>query len=49
MAVALIVGKFSSFLQGRLYRYIMKTLGVILAVFAAFLIKDALARFGIIP
>jgi len=48
MAVALIVGKFSSFLQGRLYRYIMKTLGVILAVFAAFLIKDALARFGIV-
>lgn len=48
MVVALIVGKFSSFLQGRLYRYAMKVLGVILAVFAAFLIKDALVHFGII-
>lgn len=43
----MIVGKFASFLQGRLYRYTMKVLGVILAVFAAFLIKDALVRFGI--
>ena len=41
MLVAVIVGKSRMFLEGKRYLYIMRFLGVMLAVFALILIKDA--------
>ena len=41
MLVAVIVGKARMFLEGKRYLYIMRFLGVMLAVFALILIKDA--------
>ena len=49
VVIALIVGKFRRFLEGKFYLYTMKALGIILAVFGVCLIKDALVHFGLFP
>ena len=48
MAIALIVGRFRSFLEGRLYLTILRILALALAVFALRLFWDALRWFGMI-
>lgn len=48
MALALIIGRFRSFLQGRIYLTIMRILALALAVLALRLFGDALVRFGLI-
>jgi threonine/homoserine/homoserine lactone efflux protein len=48
VAIAVIVGRLRTFLEGRWYRYVMRTLGVLLAVFALFLLWDALHRLDVI-
>jgi threonine/homoserine/homoserine lactone efflux protein len=44
--IALIVGKFRTFLEGKVYLYIMRGLGVILACFGLLLLRDAFVGFG---
>ena len=46
--IALIVGRFRTFLEGKVYLYIMRGLGVVLAGFAVYLFWDALVRFGVV-
>ena len=48
VVTALIVGKFRTFLEGKIYLYIMRFLGIILAVFAISLFRNALVYFGLI-
>lgn len=48
VVVALIVDKSKFFLKSNAYVYIIKTLGVILLIFAALYIRDALKIFGVI-
>ena len=43
ITIALLVGKFRSMLTGRIYLCTMKTLAVVLAVFAVLLFRDALS------
>ncbi len=45
--IALITSRFRTFLEGRIYLYLMRVLGVILACFAVILFKDALVYFGL--
>ncbi len=45
--IALVVGRFRAFLEGRLYLYMMRVLGVVLAGFAVYLLWEALVRFGV--
>ncbi|MEW6262270.1 MAG: LysE family translocator [Thermodesulfobacteriota bacterium] len=47
ISLALIVGRFRTFLEGRLYLAIMKVLAMALFAFALRLIWDALRRFGL--
>ena len=47
IAIAVIVGRLKTFLEGRWYRYVMRGLGVVLAVFAAVLFWEALHHFGL--
>ncbi len=49
VCMAVIVGKSRSFLSGRIYVNIMRSLGVVLALFALFLFKDAVQLLGIVP
>ena len=46
--LALIAGRSRGFLKGTLYDYVMRVLAGLLAVFAFFLLKDALVLLGII-
>jgi threonine/homoserine/homoserine lactone efflux protein len=46
--VALIVSRFQTFLGEKIYLYLMRGLGVLLASFAVFLWWDALVHFGLI-
>ena len=46
--IALIVGRFRTFLEGKIYLYIMRALGIILAGFAFYLLWDALVHFGLV-
>ncbi len=48
MAIALLVGRFRTFLQGGLYLFIMRVLGLVLVIFAFILLRDALSYFGLI-
>jgi threonine/homoserine/homoserine lactone efflux protein len=45
--VALTVDRFRTFLQGRVYLYLMRFLGGTLAVFSMLLFRDALMHFGL--
>ena len=47
VAVAVIVGRLRTLLEGRWYRYVMWTLGALLALFALFLLWDALHRLDV--
>ena len=46
--IALIVGRFRDFLEGRIYLYVMRTLGIFLAGFSLFLFWEALVHFGVV-
>ncbi len=48
VAIALIVGRLRTLFEGRWYRYVMWTLGGLLALFALLLLWDALQRLGVI-
>ena len=48
VSIALIVGKFRTFLEGKIYLYMMRGLGAVLAGFAIFLLWDALVLFGLV-
>lgn len=45
---ALIVGRFRTFLEGKIYLYVMRVLGVILLCFAVFLFWEALVHFKLV-
>lgn len=45
---ALIVGRFRTFLEGKIYLYLMRALGAVLFVFAVFLLWEALVHFKLI-
>jgi threonine/homoserine/homoserine lactone efflux protein len=47
--IVLIVGRFKAFLEGKIYRYLMRGLGIVLVGFAIFLFWDALVLFGLLP
>ncbi len=44
--IVLIISKFKTFLEGKIYLYIIRGLGLTLACFAIFLFRDALVHFG---
>ena len=46
--LSLVIGKFRSFLQGRVYLTAMKVLGSALAVFGLLLLRDSLRHFGLL-
>jgi threonine/homoserine/homoserine lactone efflux protein len=46
--LALLVGRYGSFLTGKIYSYIMRRLAGALVLFALFLFKDALSLWGIL-
>ena len=46
--IALIVGRFRTFLEGKIYLYMMRGLGAVLAGFAIFLLWDALVHFRLV-
>jgi threonine/homoserine/homoserine lactone efflux protein len=46
--IALIVSRFKTFLEEKIYLYMMRGLGVVLAGFAVFLWWDALVHFGLV-
>lgn len=43
--IAIIVGRFRTFLEGKIYRYMMRSLGAVLSGFGIFLLWDALVYF----
>jgi len=45
---ALIVGRFKTFLEGKIYRYLMRALGVILFGFAVLLLWESLVHFKLV-
>lgn len=45
---ALIVGRFRTFLEGKIYLYVMRVLGIILFGFAVFLFWEALVHFKLV-
>jgi threonine/homoserine/homoserine lactone efflux protein len=47
ICLALIVGKSRAFLEGRIYVYTMRVLGVLLFVFALLLFRDGLGLIGV--
>jgi len=47
--IALIVGRFRTFLEGKIYRYLMRALGAVLFGFAVFLLWEALVFFQLVP
>ncbi|MDX9786535.1 MAG: LysE family transporter [Desulfobacterales bacterium] len=47
VVLAILVGKSRSFLKGKLYLGIMRGLGLVLIVFALFLIRDGMKSFGV--
>jgi uncharacterized membrane protein YdcZ (DUF606 family) len=49
IALALVVGRFRSFLAGRTYRVIMRTLGVLLILLGLWLCYDGLKLGGLLP
>ena len=48
MVLAVVVGRSKSFLSGKVYRYIMRCLGLALCVLALFLFRDGLELLGVI-
>jgi threonine/homoserine/homoserine lactone efflux protein len=46
--IALIVGRFRTFLEGKIYLYLMRVLGAVLLGFAVFLLREALVYFKLI-
>jgi threonine/homoserine/homoserine lactone efflux protein len=46
--IALVVGRFRAFLEGKIYLYMMRVLGAVLAGFAFYLLRDALVHFGLV-
>ena len=48
MTVAIVTGKSKQLLQGRLYRFIMRILGIVLLFFALLLFKEGLKSLGFI-
>jgi threonine/homoserine/homoserine lactone efflux protein len=46
--MAVVVGKFRTFLEGKIYLYMMRCLGAVLAGFAIFLLWGALVHFGLV-
>lgn len=48
VVIALIVGRFRAFLEGKIYLYMMRFLGIILAVFAISLFRNSLIYFGLV-
>ncbi len=48
VSIAFITSKFRPFLEGKIYLYLMRILGVILAGFAVILFKDALVYFELV-
>ena len=46
--IALVVGRFRTFLEGKIYLYMMRALGAVLAGFAFYLLWDALVHFGLV-
>ena len=46
--IALIVGRFRTFLEGKVYLYMMRGLGIVLAGFAIFLLWEALVHFRLV-
>ena len=48
VVIALIVGRFRAFLEGKIYIYMMRFLGIILAVFAISLFRNSLIYFGLV-
>jgi threonine/homoserine/homoserine lactone efflux protein len=46
---ALVVGRFRTFLEGKIYLYVMRILGVILLGFSMFLLWEALVYFNLVP
>ena len=48
VSIALIVGRFRTFLEGKIYLYMLRGLGAVLAVFAFFLLWDALVHFRLV-
>ncbi len=46
--IVLIVSRFKTFLEGKIYLYMMRGLGLVLAFFAIFLFWDALVHFGLL-
>jgi threonine/homoserine/homoserine lactone efflux protein len=46
--IALIVGRFRTFLQGKIYLYLMRVLGAVLFGFAVLLLREALVYFKLV-
>lgn len=46
--IAIIVGRFRTFLEGKIYLYLMRVLGAVLFGFAVFLLREALVYFKLI-
>lgn len=46
--IALVVGRFRTFLEGKVYLFMMRALGVVLAGFAIYLLWEALVHFGLV-
>lgn len=46
--IALVVGRFRTFLEGKIYLWMMRILGVVLAGFAIYLLWEALLHFGLV-
>jgi uncharacterized membrane protein YdcZ (DUF606 family) len=49
MLLALLIGKSQSFLTHSTYLWVMRGLGVMLALFGIFLLRDGLTFLGILP
>ncbi len=45
--IALVVGRFRTFMEGKLYLCMMRILGIVLAGFALYLLWEALVHFGV--
>ena len=46
--LAMVIGKYQTFLAGKTYKYIMRFLGVVLALFALFFLRDGLRLVGVL-
>jgi threonine/homoserine/homoserine lactone efflux protein len=48
VALAILVGRYKSFLHGKIYMNTMRTLGFVLVILAIFLFRDGLKLFGVL-